>query len=64
MKKKINKDILMTKKDNEDLKNSIKCQICDNTYVDSDVKVKDHCDVTGKYRGSAHTDCNIKVKLN
>ena len=39
-------------------------RICDNAYVDSDVKVKDHCHIAGKYRGSAHRDCNIKVKLN
>ena len=27
-------------------------------------KVRNHCHITGKYRGSAHTDCNINVKLN
>ena len=25
---------------------------------------RDHCHVTGSYRGSAHRDCNINVKLN
>ena len=29
-----------------------------------DVKVKDHCPITGKYRGSARRDCNINIKLN
>ena len=33
-------------------------------YVDNDVKVRDHHHITGKYRGSAHRDCNIHVKLN
>ena len=33
-------------------------------YVDGDVKVRDHCHITGKYRGSVHRDCNINVKLN
>ena len=32
-------------------------------YVDGDVKVRDHCHITEKYRGSAHGDCNI-IKLN
>ena len=54
----------MTKKDDEDFENSTKCWVFDNVYVDGDVKVGDRCHITGKYRGSAHRDCNIKVKLN
>ena len=64
MKKHFNKELVMTKKDNEDFENSTKCWICDNDYIDNDVKVRDHCHITGKYRGSAHRDCNINVKLN
>ena len=52
----------MTKEDNEDFKNSIKCGICDNDYVDNDVKVADHCYITGNYRGSAHRNRNINFK--
>ena len=54
----------MTKKDIEDFKNSTKCWICDNINVEGDVKVNDHCHITGKYRDSEHKDFNIKVKLN
>ena len=54
----------MTKEDNEDFENSIKCWICDNDYIDNDVKVRDHCHITRKYRGSAHRDCNINFKFN
>ena len=54
----------MIKKDNEDFKNSTKCWICNNDYGDNDVKVQDHCYITGKYRSSARRDCNINVKLN
>ena len=54
----------MTKEDNEDFQNSTKCWICDNDYVDKDVKRIDHCCITRKYRGSVHRDCNINVKLN
>ena len=39
---------LMSKGDNEDFKNSTKCWICDNDYVDNNVKVRDHCHITGK----------------
>ena len=44
---------------NEDFENST-----DHAYVESDDKVRGHCHITQKYRGSAHEDCNIKVKLN
>ena len=64
MKKCFNKELVMTKKGNEDFENSTKCWICDNGYIHSDVKVGYHCHITGKYRGSAHRDCNINVKLN
>ena len=54
----------MTKDDNEDLWNSTSCWICDNDFVDTDVKVKDHCHITGNNRGTAHRDYNIILKLN
>ena len=51
----------MTKGDNEDFKNSTKFWIFNNNYIDSDVKVRDHCHITGKYRGSVHRDYNINL---
>ena len=54
----------MTKKDNEDFENSTKCWIFDNSYVDGDVKVRNHCHITEKYIGSVNRDCNINVKLD
>ena len=56
MRKYFNKELVMTQKENEDLRNSTKYLICD-VYVDGDVKVRDHRDhVFGEYRGSAHRD--------
>ena len=63
MKKHFNKELVMTKEDNENFTNSTKCWICDND-TDNDVKVRDHCHITGKYRDSAHKDCHINLKLN
>ena len=48
MKKHFNNELVMIKKDNEDFKNSNKGWICDNTYVDGDVKVRNHCHITEK----------------
>ena len=64
MKKTFNKKLVMTAENDEDFENSTKCCICNNVYVDGDVKVRDHCHITKKYRGSAHRDCNINVTLN
>ena len=36
----------MTKKDDEDFKNSSKYYICDQDYVEGDVKIRDHCHIT------------------
>ena len=59
-----NKKLVMTKEDNEDCNNSFRCWFCDHAYVDNDVKVRDHCHITRKYRGSAHRDYIINLKLN
>ena len=64
IKKHFNKELVMTREDKENLKNSTKRLISDNDYVDNDVKVRDHCHMTGKYRGSLHRDCNINLELN
>ena len=64
MKKHFNKELVMRKEDNEGFKNSTKCWVNDNDYVDNDLKVRDRCHVTGKYRDSAHSDCNNNLKLN
>ena len=39
MKMHFNKKLVMTKKDNDDFENSTKCWVCDNVYVDGDIKV-------------------------
>ena len=65
MKKCFNKEkLLMTKGDNGNFKTSAKCWICENDYVDNDVKVRYYCHITGKCRGSAHGYCNINLELN
>ena len=65
MKKHFNKKLVMTKKGNKDFENSTKSCISDNDFTNNgDVEVRDDCHITGKYRGSAHRDCNINTKLN
>ena len=49
MKKHFNKELVMTKEDNDDFDNSTKCCVCDNDYIDGDVKARDHCHITAIY---------------
>ena len=59
-----NKELGMTKEYNENFKNTSKSWIFDNNCVDNDVKVRDNCHITGKYRGSVHRYCMINLELN
>jgi hypothetical protein len=38
-----------------------KCAICKGAF--SSYKVRDHDHLTGKYRGAAHNDCNLKLRI-
>ena len=49
----------MTEKDEEHYKNNDICRFCEKN-IESD-KVRDHCHLTGAYRGPAHNTCNINV---
>ena len=62
MKKHFNKESVITKKDDKNCEKSTRWWTYDSNYVDDDVKVRNHCHITGKYRGSAHRNCNIKDK--
>ena len=57
--KKTKKDNIMKQKDEEDFGNINICRFCEKN-IESD-KVRDHCHLTGKYRGPAHSKCNINV---
>ena len=59
-----NKPLLMTKEDEEAFKKATHCHICEKKYKVDDVTVRDHCHVTGKYRGSAHQTCNLKLQIS
>ena len=56
-----NKKLKMTIEDENNYQNSQDCWIC-NEKLDKD-KVRDHCHITGKYRGAAHSQCNLKLKI-
>ena len=53
------KDIIMTQEDEEDYRNNDICRFCEKEIISD--KVRDHCHLTGKYRGPAHSICNVNV---
>ena len=64
MKKEFNKPLKMTKKDEDKFKKAEECYICNKKYTNKDIRVRDHCHITGKYRGSAHQECNLELRVN
>ena len=53
------KDILMTDDDEEDFIIINICRFCEKEIISD--KVRDHCHLTGSYRGPAHSKCNVNV---
>ena len=64
MKKHFNKPLEMTEENEVDFQKATKCHICDQPYTDKDIRVRDHCHITGEFRGSAHQECNLKLQIN
>jgi hypothetical protein len=72
------KDMIFTDEDIINYHNSTHCHICEgeldklpNGYkppktppkITPERKVRDHCHITGKYRGAAHSFCNLNYRL-
>ena len=58
---KFKKNMRITRKEEEDFQKAAVCHICENPLNND--KVRDHCHLTGKYRGAAHNQCNLNYKL-
>ena len=64
MKKHFNKNLIMSAEEEEQFERSNICWICGKLIDIEDNKVRDHCHITGKYRGAAHWNCNINLKVS
>ena len=62
IKKHFNKPLVITKVDEQHFKTMDGCHICGEKYTDKDGRIRDHCHITGKFRGSAHQECNLKFE--
>ena len=52
--------INMTEQEEENFKNATVCYTC-GSELNND-RVRDHCHLTGKYRGAAHKECNLRMR--
>ncbi|KAL0849054.1 hypothetical protein ABMA28_013417 [Loxostege sticticalis] len=55
-----NSSMIFTDNDAVDFIQATRCHICHH-FLFSD-KVRDHCHITGLYRGAAHSHCNLQYK--
>ena len=59
-----NKNLIISAEENERIEESNVCRICNKLFDISDNEVRDHCHISGKYRGAAHWSCNVNFKIN
>ena len=56
----------MTKEQEEEFQGSTNCHICGGILMNQKGKdaVRDHCHITGEYRGPAHEICNLHLVIS
>ena len=67
VKEEFQKPLNMTVQNEIDFQNSTVCHICERKFNEDNPlkeKVRDHCHITGEYRGAAHRDCNLKWAIS
>ena len=65
----IPKKMIFGAKEREEFDGATECWICHGEFAEDDdeqsksaKKVRDHCHLTGKYRGAAHNNCNLQYR--
>ena len=63
-KKHFNKNLIISAEEEEKFQLTNSCWIFDKLFNVGDDKVRNHCQITEKYRGAAHRSCNVNLKLS
>jgi hypothetical protein len=60
--------LIMTDDDQAKFDGATECYICKRPWVDNPDentrKVRDHCHITGQFRGAAHANCNLQMQAD
>ena len=63
MKEYFNKNLITIEEEKNLFQQSNSCWVCEKLIDNDEEKVRDHCHVTGKFRGAAHWGCDINFQL-
>ena len=55
--------IPLTDEENRSYENQKHCYVCKKFFAGDNKKLRDHCNFTGKFRGAAHSECNMNYKI-
>ena len=56
------KRMIFTHQNAAEFQAAFECYICKKKFVRESEKVRDHCHITGNYRGAAHSRCNLQLQ--
>ncbi|KYN11062.1 hypothetical protein ALC57_16794 [Trachymyrmex cornetzi] len=48
----------------ETYRSATRCHICEKPFAPDDTRIRDHCHLTGRYRGPTHLNCNLNYKIS
>ncbi|XP_025155226.1 uncharacterized protein LOC112588726 [Harpegnathos saltator] len=46
----------------EIFRNATLCHVCEKSFAEDDARLRDHCHLTGRYRGPAYSNCNLNYQ--
>ncbi|XP_026830160.1 uncharacterized protein LOC113563142 [Ooceraea biroi] len=54
--------VQLTRDERENFNSAIHYHICEKPFAPDDTRIRDHCHLTGRYRGPAYMNCNLNYK--
>lgn len=52
----------LSKEQRKEFDDATQCHVCEKPFAMDNTRVRDHCHLTGRYRGPAHQTCNLKYQ--